>query len=197
MKGIILFLFLLPLISSLTIILNCPKEVFLEEEFECEIFFKNNYLSHDVKLNIIGEEKTINQIWEGNYWSRSDWYAKELINGQKTIVRLKITKNFIGIAKGFFKVRSSKDNKIVHEETFEIELKEKPVFYKNLSLTTKKDIVLNSKDIKTQKSVFLQDKDFLFYFGIVFLAMVSGILYFVKIKNGRRKFEQDTFGNYY
>lgn len=197
MRAIILFLFLIPLISSLDIILNCPKEVFLEEEFECEIFFKNNYLSHDVKLNILGEEKTISQIWEGNYWSRSDWYAKELINGQKTIVRLKINKNFIGIAKGFFKVRSPKDNKIVHEEEFEINIKERPNIPKNVSILPKKELVLNSKDIKTENLVFLQDKNFLFYFGIIFLAVISGILYFVKTKNGRRKFKEDTFGNYY
>jgi len=176
---------------------SCPKEVFLEEEFECEILFDNNFLSYDVKLNLRGNETTINQIWNGNSWARSDWYVKELINGKKTFVRLRINKDFLGKSKGNLKIRFPKENKIIYEEEFEIEIKEFQTISKNISILSKKELVLNSKDIKTEKNVFLQDKNFLLYSGIVFLGIISGILYFIKTKNGRRKFKEDTFGNYY
>ena len=197
MRAVVLLIFLLPLCSSSKIILNCPEEVFLDEEFECEVLFKDNFLSYDVKLNLIGDGKTINRVWDGNDWSRSDWYVKDLINGNRTFIRIKLSKPFLGKSKGSFKIRSSKKNKVIHEEMFEIEVKEHQNTSKKSLNSIQDELVLNSKDIKTENIVLLQDKDFLLYFGIVSLGAISGTLYFVKIKNGRRKYKEDTFGNYY
>jgi len=197
MKFILILLLLLPLFSSLEIELSCPEEVFLSEEFECEIFFKDNFLSYDVKLNLIGNKTTINQIWQGDSWQRSDWYAKNLINGKRTFVRLKINKNFLGISKGSLKIKESKTNSLVYEKDFEILVKEETIPIKNFYKSSEKEILLNSKDIKTEKINFLLNKDFLSYSGIIFLGIIGGALYLIKNKNGRRKFKEDTFGNYY
>lgn len=193
MKLFIFFIFLLPFLSSISVEFNCPKEVYIEEEFECKIFIKENYLSYDLKLNIKGDNKTVNQIWEGQSWQRSDWYAKNIINREESFIRLKINKPFLGKSFGNIKIRNSKTNSVIYEENFNIILKEYEKTNPPIS-TKPPEIILNSKDIKREKMIYFEGNDFLKYSGIVLLGIFVGTLYLYKNKNGRKRYAEDTFG---
>lgn len=195
MRLFLIFIFTLPLLYAAQIKLNCPEEIFIEEEFECEILFEKNFLSYDVKLTLVGNGSSVNQIWDGNSWQRSDWYVKNLINGEETFARLKIHKPFTGEAKGTLKIRESGGNKLFYEENFTIGLVKRPSPEIIYPPEMNEELLLNSKDIKTKKNTSYLDKNFLSYFGIVFLGIIAGSLYLIREKNGRRKFKEDTFGS--
>lgn len=190
MKYLLLLVLLFPLLSALSVDFECPKEVYLKEDFECRVFIEGNLLSYDLKLNLKGDGKTINQIWEGQFWQRSDWYAKNIINSEEAFIRLRINKPFLGESLGNVKIRNPKTNSIVYEEDFKVLIKEREKVNKYPQY-----IVLNSKDIKREKFLYFKDSDFLKYSGIVLLGIFIGTLYLYKNKNGRKRYKEDTFGN--
>ena len=196
-KLIVIFIFLIKLVSGADVDFSCPEKVYFDEDFECKIEIQKNKISYDVKIVIKVNESGINKIWEGNSWQRADWYAKKLVNSKETSARVKIDKEVYGKAKGQIKLRESISEKIIYEDDFGIEIIKKEVPNKILENEEieLKEIKLNSKDIKTKNNTALLDTNTLKYAGLIFLGLFSGILYWIKEKrkNDRNKYKEDTF----
>jgi hypothetical protein len=191
MRIFFLLILLTGFISSLEVEFSCPDEVYLNEDFECEIFLEKNKLSYDVKITIKSEDKIINKIWNGNSFSRADWYAEKLINTEQTFVRLTLDKEFYGIVEGEIKLRDSSTKKIIYSDSFKINI---PKTEESI-LIEEKEIVLNSKGIKTERNIDLLDSKALKYSGLICLGLIAGVLYLIqgKNKNDRRNYKEDTF----
>ncbi len=206
-KFFIILILLIKIVSSIEVSFSCPKEVYFNEDFECKIDILKNKMSYDGKITIKGDEKNINKIWEGTTWQRSDWYAKKLINGEKTFARIKVDKAFFGEANGEIKLRESTSQKVIYQENFKINIltnKTKEEIISNDSnesilesqiITENKEIKINSKDIKTKKSASLLENKPLGILILISLSLFTGLLYLrrEKIKNGKRNYKEDTF----
>lgn len=201
-KFFILLIILIKFASCLEVDFSCPKEVYYNEDFECKIEISKNKLSYDGKITIKGDEKNINKIWEGTFFQRPDWYAKKLVNGEKTFARLKIDKEFYGEAKGEIKLREINSLKIVYEENFKINILQNKTIKEETEIEEEKETILeyteinlNSKDIKMKKSANLLENKTGKILILIFLGLFALLLYLrkEKIKNGKRDYKKDTF----
>lgn len=127
MKGVVLFLafvLMLSFVSGIEASIDCPDQVRYLEEFECSVEITGLQETHDLKIQIKGGGTTINKIWDGNEWARSDWYIDEYINSEGVCnVGIKFHKDFVGTAEGIFRLRPSVEGSSIDlEEIFSIEV---------------------------------------------------------------------------
>jgi len=120
--GAIFLILLIPLASSLDVDFSCPKSADYLDELSCFLEISNVTDVYDIKVYITGDAGGINQIYDGAEYRRSDWYLKEWINESGYYeVRLKIHKEYTGVASGEFKLRDS-SGKIEVFEIFEMDI---------------------------------------------------------------------------
>jgi len=110
--------------------LSFPSEVFGEKEFEISLSVSNlESKSYDVKISVESDNQILSEIFDSNenFWQSSNYYLKEFFTGSSFSgnFRLKIkTKNFIGDAQIFTKIRDSKTEKIVTQYSDRIKIKQ-------------------------------------------------------------------------
>lgn len=104
--------------SALEIDLDCPDEIFVDEEFECELEVSDGDGVYDVKIDLDGEKNSVLEIWDEELedWKSAYYYLKEAVkSGDKIDILLRISKD--GEYNGVLKLRQG--SKI---ESFDIEI---------------------------------------------------------------------------
>ncbi len=110
--------------------LNYPLEVFGQKEFEVSLSVSDlESKSYDIKISVESDSQILSEIFDPreNSWQSSNYYLKEFFTGSSLSgnFRLKIkTKNFIGDAKIFAKIRDSKTEEIVTQFEDRIKVKQ-------------------------------------------------------------------------
>jgi hypothetical protein len=104
------------LVSAVDIDFDCPEEIFVNEEFVCEleVFDGDDY--YDVKIELDQERNSILEVYDGEKWVSGYYYLKEFIeDGESEDVILRVSE--IGNHDGFLKLRQGSKR-----EFFEIEI---------------------------------------------------------------------------
>ncbi|MEM4330493.1 MAG: helix-hairpin-helix domain-containing protein [Candidatus Pacearchaeota archaeon] len=147
-------------VSSFSLEIYCPDEVFSYSEFECNISFfdlpKEEFF--DIKLELRGNNSLINQLWDGEKWQRADWYLKNVIYSTSSEsffkIKTKITKNFTGDANAKLVLRKSNTTKIFFNYSFSLKIKENS---SELFFSNHEDFLVSDNYIPSSESNFNKD----------------------------------------
>ncbi|MGK0209654.1 MAG: hypothetical protein ACI83O_000936 [Patescibacteria group bacterium] len=122
MKYLLLILLLISPVLALNASIDCPNSVEYEQEFTCKVTFtEQENTNYDLKVQIKGNGTTINKIYNGQEFQRSDRYLKEYLdNNNEYNIKLKIHKAIPSEALGTVKIRESNTTKILFESIFNI-----------------------------------------------------------------------------
>jgi len=109
--------------------LSFPPEVFGEKEFEVSLSVSNlESKTYDVKISVESDSQILSEIFDPkNSWQSSNYYLREIFSGNSFSGNFKLkikTKNFIGDAQIFAKIRDSKTEKIVAQFSDRIKIKQ-------------------------------------------------------------------------
>jgi len=110
--------------------LNYPLEVFGQKEFEVSLSVSDlESKTYDIKISVESDSQIFSEIFDQsqNSWQSSNYYLKEYFTGSSFSGNFKLkikTKNFIGDAKIFAKIRDSKNQKIVAQFEDRIKIKQ-------------------------------------------------------------------------
>ena len=116
MKYVLLFLLMIGFVSAVGVDFDCPEEVFVDEEFECELEVFDGDDCYDVKIELDQERNSILEVWNGEKWISGYYYLKEFIeDGTEENVLLRVSET--GDYDGFLKLRQGGKR-----EFFEIEI---------------------------------------------------------------------------
>ena len=104
MKYILILLLFTSLVSSLEVDFDCPKEVLVEEEFECSFEILGSEEVYDVKVDITKDGSSVARIWDSEKkdWKSAYYYLNEFSEDK---VLLKITEG--GEYGGLLKLREA------------------------------------------------------------------------------------------
>ncbi|MBT6690157.1 hypothetical protein HN903_03680 [archaeon] len=91
LKIFIVLVFLIGFVSAVDVDLDCPNEVFVDEEFECEVEVSEGDARYDLKVEVDKERDSILRIWDGydGNWQSGYYYLKEFIEDDED-VKLKV-----------------------------------------------------------------------------------------------------------
>lgn len=102
----IFILLLIQTILSLEIDFSCPKEVLINEEFECQIIIQNTTNTYDIKVEILNEKTNLAEIKDESTWKSAYYYLNEFISSnEEKNIQLKIIKNHTGKINATLKLR--------------------------------------------------------------------------------------------
>jgi hypothetical protein len=116
MRWLILVLLVAGFVSGVEVDFDCPEEVFVDEEFVCELEVFDGSGVYDVKVEIDNERNSVLKIWDSdeNKWLSGYYYLKEFVRDEES-VRLKVLEE--GDYDGFLKLRQGD-----RRDFFEIEM---------------------------------------------------------------------------
>jgi len=113
---VLVFILLVEFVSAVEVDFDCPDEIFVDEEFYCdlEVFGGDGY--YDVKVELDQERNSVLKIWDGEKWLSGYYYLIEFIeDGGKENVMLLVSE--AGDYDGFLKLRQGSQR-----DFFEIEM---------------------------------------------------------------------------
>ncbi|MCK4650535.1 hypothetical protein KAT36_04900, partial [Candidatus Pacearchaeota archaeon] len=116
----ILLVIMTSFVLAIDIDFDCPDEIYVNEEFECELEIGAGDGEYDVKVDLDGERDSALRIWDGEVWKSGYYYLLEFIgNGDKKNVMLKVLET--GRYEGVLKLRQGDKR-----ESFDINMKVRP-----------------------------------------------------------------------
>lgn len=77
-------------VSGLEVDFDCPDEIFVDEEFECEVEVDDGDGVYDLKVDLEGERNSALEIWDGDAWKSGYYYLIGFIE-DKVDVRLRVS----------------------------------------------------------------------------------------------------------
>lgn len=89
MLKIMMFVLMLGFVSAVDVELNCPDDVFVDEEFECELEVFDGDGDYDLKIEIDEERDSALKILDNDEWKSGYYYLKEYVRDEE-VVKLKI-----------------------------------------------------------------------------------------------------------
>jgi len=198
MRYLVLILLMVSFVSSLEIDFDCPDEVFVDEEFECELEIFNGTGVYDVKVDLDGERNSALEIWDEDKddWKSGYYYLKEFIEDEgkeNILLRVSDYGNFDGVLKlrqgskveAFdfeMEVNKKKEKKVV-------EIKNETEVIKEVVLENTPSVIVLNKKIEKNESdgmVYLSKDgkviDWLPYGFSLFMILVVAVLVWDKIE---------------
>jgi len=122
MKWMILILLVVGFASAVEMDVDCPDEVFVDEEFECSVEVWDGDGEYDVKVAFDEERNSVGEIWDDDEekWKSGYYYLKEFVeDGEEEDVKLIISEE--GDFDGVLKLRQGDVREFIE---FEIEVVE-------------------------------------------------------------------------
>ena len=122
MKWMILILLVVGFASAVEMDVDCPDEVFVDEEFECSVEVWDGDGEYDVKVAFDEERNSVGEIWDDDEekWKSGYYYLKEFVeDGDEEDVKLIISEE--GDFDGVLKLRQGDVREFIE---FEIEVVE-------------------------------------------------------------------------
>lgn len=146
MKYILLFLFMVGLVSAVEVNFDCPSSVNVNEEFRCSLEIFNGEEIYDVKVEIQKDGEDVVKIWndERGKWQSGYYYLQKFIGaGEKKSIKLGVEK--AGDYEGFLKLREGDSREFFD---FEIEVLGEKVFEVREDINTIKEQI--GEDLKRE-----------------------------------------------
>jgi len=117
MKCVILVLLMIGFVAAVDVELNCPDDIFKDEEFECSVEVSGGEGVYDVKIDLDGERDSVLEMYNDGVWKSGYYYLIDVARGDdKVDVRLRVSEE--GEYDGELKLRDENGDR----EFFEIEL---------------------------------------------------------------------------
>lgn len=85
----LVFVLMIGFVGAVDVELSCPEDVFVDEEFECELEIFDGDGIYDVKVEVDSERNSILRIFDSGDWKSSYYYLKEFARDD-AVVLLKI-----------------------------------------------------------------------------------------------------------
>ena len=85
----LVFVLLVGFVSAVEVELDCPDEIFVDEEFECEVEVFDGDGVYDLKVDVDGERNSVLRILDSGDWKSSYYYLTEFVRDDE-VVGLKI-----------------------------------------------------------------------------------------------------------
>jgi len=92
MRWVVLVLLMIGFVSAVDIDFDCPREIFVDEEFECFLEVFDGDGEYDVKIDLDGERNSVLEVWNDGVWKSGYYYLLEFIeDGKEKDIRLRVS----------------------------------------------------------------------------------------------------------
>ncbi len=85
LNRVIVLIFLIGFASAVDVDLDCPDEVFVGEEFECEVEVEDGEAKYDLKIEVDEERDSVLRIWDSGDWKSSYYYLKGFVRRDEVV----------------------------------------------------------------------------------------------------------------
>lgn len=89
MKLLVLILLITGFVHAVDVDLDCPDDIYVGEEFECEVEVEDGEERYDLKIEVDEERDSVLRIWDGEDWKSGYYYLKDFVRDDE-VVLLKI-----------------------------------------------------------------------------------------------------------
>jgi hypothetical protein len=101
--------------------IELPEKIYSNEDFFIKLNITDVNGNFDIKLQIKGENSTINKVWN-NEWQRSDWYINKLIDRNEEYNIKILINDYIGEALLTIRIRETDSSSYEIEKIIPIEI---------------------------------------------------------------------------
>jgi hypothetical protein len=91
LNKLVVLIFMIGLSSGLGVDLDCPDEIYVDEEFECGVEVDDGDGVYDLKVEVDKERNSVLRIWTGEVWQSGYYYLKEFVESGG-VIGLKVSK---------------------------------------------------------------------------------------------------------
>lgn len=86
MRYFVLMIVLISCASGLDVDLNCPRSVFVGEEFSCSVEVDDGDSEYDLKVEVDSSKSSALEILDGSEWKSSYYYLSEFVEDEEEVV---------------------------------------------------------------------------------------------------------------